>query len=36
MNGMLKTAAEEYKAAIADNKFVELVEYQIPEIRPLC
>jgi len=28
MNGMLKTAAEEYKAAIANNKFVELVEYQ--------
>jgi len=31
MNGMLKTAAEEYKAAIATT-FVELVEYQrIPE-----
>ena len=28
MNRMLKTAAEEYKAAIANNKFVELVEYQ--------
>jgi len=25
---MLKTAAEEYKAAIANNKFVELIEYQ--------
>jgi len=31
MNGMLKTAAEEYKAAIADNKFVELVSIRIPE-----
>jgi len=28
MNRMLKTAAEEYKAAIANNKFVELIEYQ--------
>ncbi len=28
INQMLKTAAEEYKAAIADNKIVEVVEYQ--------
>lgn len=28
MNQMLKTAGEEYTAAIANNKFVELVEYQ--------
>lgn len=27
MNQMLKTAGEEYTAAIANNKFVELVEY---------
>jgi hypothetical protein len=28
MSGLLNTAADEYKAAIADGKFVELVEYQ--------
>ncbi|MGK7960485.1 hypothetical protein [Crocosphaera sp.] len=28
INGLLKTANAEYKAAIADNKFVELIEYQ--------
>ncbi|MDJ0601437.1 MAG: hypothetical protein QNJ37_21660 [Crocosphaera sp.] len=28
MNGLLKTANAEYKAAIADNKIVELIEYQ--------
>lgn len=28
INQMLKTAGEEYTAAIANNKFVELVEYQ--------
>ncbi len=28
INGLLKTANAEYKAAIANNKFVELIEYQ--------
>ncbi len=28
ISGLLNTAADEYKAAIADGKFVELVEYQ--------
>jgi flagellin-specific chaperone FliS len=28
MSGLLNTAADEYQAAIADGKFVELVEYQ--------
>ncbi|MBF2080089.1 MAG: hypothetical protein IGR76_16620 [Synechococcales cyanobacterium T60_A2020_003] len=28
INGLLAVAAEEYEAAIADDKFVELVEYQ--------
>lgn len=28
INGMLSTANAEYEAAIADNKFVELIEYQ--------
>jgi len=33
---MLKTAAEEYKAAIANNKFVELIEYQDSRGFVLC
>lgn len=37
ISGLLGTAADEYKAAIADGKFVELVEYQdSPWIFTLC